>query len=116
MGSRWKVTLRSGSDVSRTGFDRLEDALAEARSEAERLLATAPLREVKAIRDYSPARQTKARIEISGKGVLRPPTAGVDIRGDNSLLGYTGAVRRRPLKPTDLKGIFRELESALQNG
>lgn len=108
--------MRSGSDVSRTGYDRLEDALVKARAEAERIVATAPLGKVKAIRDYAPESQTKARIEISGKGFLRPPTAGIDIRGDNSLLGYTGAIRRRPLRPDSMRAIFRALEKELADG
>lgn len=111
--ARWKVTLRAGPEVSRTGFELLEDALAEARREAERQLATEPLDEVKAIRDYAPAKRTKARIEISGKGLIRPPAAGLDVRGDNSLLGYTGLVRRKALRARDLTGIFLELKEFL---
>lgn len=113
--SRWKVTLRNGPRVSRTGFRQLDEALAEARAEAEELVASAPLGEVKAIRDYAPAKRTKARIEISGRGLIRPPTAGLDIRGDNSVLGFTGSVRRRALKPDDLDGIFRELRRVLED-
>lgn len=115
MGSRWKVTVRRGSEVDRTGYDDLEEALNSARSQVEAIAAEAPLREVKAIRDYAPARRTKARVEISGKGLFRPPVAGVDVRGDNSLVGYTGAVRRRALKPTEPGGIFRELKEFLDD-
>lgn len=114
MGSRWKVTRRVGPEVGRTGFSRLEDALAETRRQAEEILATAPLDEAKAIRDYPPEKRTKGRIEISGKGLLRPPTAGIDIRGDNSVVGYTGMVNRRALKAKDLNSLLRELEEILQ--
>lgn len=111
--AQWKVTVRQGPDVNRRSFDRLGDALAEARRQVEEITAAPPLKEVRAIRDYAPPSLTKARVEISGKGLLRPPTAGLDVRGDNSVVGYAGAIRRRPLKPGGLDAICRELERVL---
>lgn len=113
--ARWKVTVRSGPEVNRTGHETLDRALADAREKVEEIVAGAPLGEVKAIRDYGPAQRIKGRVEISGKGLFRPPTGGVDIRGDNSTVGYTGAVRRRALKDTGLDRIFRELGKALRD-
>lgn len=115
MGHRWKVTVRSGPDVNRTAYDDLDAALGAARSRVDELAAEAPLKKVKAIRDYEPAKRTKARVEISGKGLFRPPVAGVDIRGDNTVVGYTGAVRRQALKPTGTVAIFKALKEFLGN-
>ena len=47
----------------------------------------------------SPAAQVHARLEISGKGLIRPPTAGVDLRGDGSLVAFSGSLAREELKP-----------------
>jgi len=94
----WKLTVRDGSDVSRLSFDDLDSALEEALSRIEQILDRPPLGTVKAIRDYEPEKLVKARIEVSGKGFFSPPTAGVDVRGDNSLLGYAGGVSRQPVE------------------
>jgi hypothetical protein len=55
----------------------------------------------------------KARLEITGKGLISPPTAGVDIRGDNSLLGFSGGVSRRPLDGDTAKQIVTSMREAL---
>lgn len=107
------MTVRYGSEVKRSGFSTLGEALANARMHAEGIIAEPPLKEAKAIRDYAPARRTKARIEISGRGLVRPPVAGVDVKGDNSTVGYSGAVRRRAFRPRDLDGIFKQIEREL---
>jgi len=57
-------------------------------------------------RDRGPIRARHQRIvgefppvgEISGRGLLRPPTAGVDLRGDGSVVAYSGGIRREELK------------------
>lgn len=113
--AKWKLTVREGPKVERRSFGELDDALAAARETAEGILSTAPLRTVKAIRDYEPDHLTKARIELTGKGLLRPPTAGLDIRGDNTAIGYTGAVRRKPLKAEGVGAIFKAIRQALQH-
>ena len=51
------------------------------------------------LRDFEPADQVAARLEISGKGLLRAPTAGVDVMGDGSLVPFSGSVRREELEP-----------------
>ena len=47
------------------------------------------------LRDFEPSKQVQARLEISGRGLLRPPTAGVDLRGDGSLVAFSGSLARR---------------------
>jgi hypothetical protein len=109
----WKLTVRNGSDVSRLKFDNLDEALEETRKLIESISAEAPLGQVNAIREYEPERLVKARLEITGKGLISPPTAGVDIRGDNSLLGFSGGVSRRPLDGDTAKQIVTSMREAL---
>lgn len=114
--AKWKLTVREGSKVSRRGFADLEEAVTAAQEAAEEALGTPSLKAVKAFRDYEPSQQTKARIELSGKGLIKPPTAGVDIRGDNTAVGYVGAVRRRAFTADGTKQIFDRIRQALQDG
>ena len=73
------------------------------------------LKTVKAIRDYPPENQVKSRVEITGKGFFRPPGGGIDVRGDNSLRGFSGGVSRRVLPGVrDLDGILDRLEQQLR--
>lgn len=111
--ARWKLTVRSGATVTRRGFDDLDNALAAAKDSADEILEEPPLDQVKAFRDYGPAQRTKARIEIAGRGLLRPPTAGLDIRGDNSMVGFSGMVRRRQMRADGLRGILAGIREAL---
>ena len=49
------------------------------------------------LRDFEPGDQVATRIEISGRGWLRAPTAGVDVKGDGTFVAFTGSVRREEL-------------------
>ena len=110
----WKLTVRDGSDVNRLRFDSLDAALAQARERIEAILSREPLDKVGAIRDYEPEKLVKARIEISGKGFLSPPTAGVDVRGDNTLLGFAGGVTRKPLEGRTTEQVIEAMRETLQ--
>ena len=57
--------------------------------------------------------QIKARIEIAGKGLFRPPTAGVDVHGDNSMLAFEGGVVRKPLPGSNEKEVFESIRQSL---
>lgn len=109
----WKLTIRDGSEVRRLKFDDLDAALEQARQTIDEVLDREPLGKVKAIRDYEPEIQVKARIEISGKGFFSPPTAGVDVRGDNSLVAYAGGVARKPLSGETSKQVVEAMRGAL---
>jgi hypothetical protein len=109
----WKLTIRDGSDVSRFRFDDLDAALDAARAGIEQVIDRPPLGTTKAIRDYEPVKLVKARIEISGKGLFSPPTAGVDVRGDNSLAGYTGGVSRKPIKGNTAAQVVEAMRETL---
>lgn len=114
--ARWKVTVRHGSDVTRRSFDDLDAAIDAAGTATDEILADGPLGTVKAFRDYTPDQLVNARIEISGKGLIAPPTAGIDIQGDGGMLGFTGGVARKPIDATDRKQIFAGIRKALGNG
>ena len=107
--------MRHGSDVAREEFDDLDLALAAAERRAEAIRAEGPLEEVSGFRDFSPSEQVHARLEISGKGLLRPPTAGVDVRGDGSLVPYSGSVRREAVKARQGQSPFEAVRAALRS-
>lgn len=113
MAKNWKLTVRYGSDVSRQGFDDLDQALDAARKAADEVIADGSLGEVKAIRDYEPSQLVNARIEISGKGLFRPPTAGIDIQGDLTVIAYQGGVRRDPLEGSNITQALKSVRMAL---
>jgi hypothetical protein len=109
----WKLTVRDGSDVTRLKFDDLDAALEAARIRIEEITDRPPFGKVKAIRDYEPEKLVKARIEVSGKGFLSPPTAGVDVRGDNSLAGYVGGVSRKPIEGNTAAQVVHAMRETL---
>ena len=92
--------MRHGSDVSHASFDDLDDAVAEMRRRALAIRAEGPVEGVSALRDFSPGDQVHARLQLSGRGLLRKPVAGVDVRGDGAFVPYRGGVRREELDPS----------------
>jgi hypothetical protein len=114
--SAWKLTVRHGPEVTHQRFDDLDAALEQAQRRIAAFKAEGPLKKVSMLRDFDPSVQVHARLEISGKGLLRPPTAGVDLRGDGSLVAFTGSLGREELTaegdetPFDL--VRRALEPA----
>jgi hypothetical protein len=98
--SRWKLTARHGSDVDHEQFDDLGEAVAAMRERALAIRSEGPARPVRSLRDYEPGDQVHARLQLSGRGLFRKPTAGVDVRGDGTFVPFTGAVVREELDPT----------------
>jgi len=111
----WKLTVRNGSDVSRQGFDDLDEALGAARQAADEVIAEGPADAVSAIRDYEPSQLVQARIEISGKGLFSPPTAGFDIQGDLSVVAYAGGVTRQTLEGSTVPQAIRSVKMFLDS-
>jgi len=62
--------------------------------------AEGPAKGVSALRDFEPGDQVRARLQISGKGWLRKPVAGVDVRGDGTFMPFSGGVVREELDPS----------------
>jgi hypothetical protein len=97
---RWKLTVRHGSDVSHQGFDDLDEAVAAMRRRALDVRAGGPAKTASLLRDFKPEDQVLARLELKGKGLLRAPTAGIDVRGDGTFVPYSGGVGREELDPS----------------
>lgn len=102
----WKLTERRGPKVTREDFDSLDDAVAELRRRALEVRSAGPLKPRSMIRDFEPGDQVASRLEISGKGWLRAPTAGVDVKGDGTFVAFTGGVRREELEPDGEESVF----------
>ncbi len=113
--ANWKLTVRHGSDVSRQSFDDLDEALAAARHAADEVIADGPLDKVSAIREYEPAQLVNARIEITGKGLFRPPAAGIDIQGDLTVIAYAGGVRRQTLAGSSIPEAIKSVKMFLDH-
>lgn len=69
------------------------------RAEAHAIQAEGPLAAASLLRDYQARDQVNARLQLTGKGLLSKPVAGVDVRGDGSLVAYRGGMRREELEP-----------------
>lgn len=96
----WKLRVRHGPDVSSQGFDDLGEAVARMRERALAIRAEGPPKEVSMLRSFGPGDQVVARLQIAGKGLLRRPVAGVDVRGDGAFVPFRGGTRREELDPT----------------
>lgn len=109
----WKLTVRHGSDVSHQSFENLDEAVAEMRRRALAIRAEGPVKGVSALRDFAPGDQVHARLQLSGKGLLRKPVAGVDVRGNGEFVPYRGGVRREELDPTAYDTPFDAVRETL---
>jgi hypothetical protein len=98
---RWKLTVRSGSDVEHFGFDDLDEAVAAMREQAMAIRAQGPARKASMLRDFAPADQVQARLQLKEKGLFGKPAAGVDVRGDGRFVPFSGGVAREELDPSD---------------
>jgi hypothetical protein len=110
----WRLTVRRGSEVERLGFDDLGEAVAAMRERALAIRAEGPAAPVSALREFKPGDQVNARLQLSGRGLLRRPTAGVDVRGDGTFVPFSGGVRREELDPTDYDTPFDVVREALE--
>jgi hypothetical protein len=114
--SDWTLTVRHGSEVEKEQFEDLDAAISALRTRAESIRGEGPVKPVSGFRDYEPGDQVHARLEVSGKGILRPPTAGVDVRGDGQFVPYAGGIRRRPLEPEEEEDAFAAVRRHLEGG
>jgi hypothetical protein len=97
---KWKLTVRHGSEVDHAGFDDLGEAVAAMRARALAIRAEGPVKSASLVRDYAPGDQVHARLQLQGRGLLRKPVAGVDVRGDGTFMPYRGGVGREELDPS----------------
>jgi hypothetical protein len=108
------LTVRHGSDVSSEGYEDLGEAVAAMRERALAIRSDGPAQRVRSLRDFEPSDQVHARLEISGRGLLRKPVAGVDVRGDGTFVPYRGGVGREELDPTHHETPFDLVRETLE--
>ena len=84
------------------------------RQRALAIRAEGPVSGVSALRDFGPEAQVHARLQLSGKGLLRKPVAGIDVRGDGTFMPYRGGVRREEMDPTDHETPFDLVRETLE--
>lgn len=110
----WKLTVRHGSDVYNERFGDLDEAVEEMRRRALAIRAEGPAKPVSVLRDFGPEQQVHARLQLTGRGVLRKPVAGVDVRGDGTFMPFRGGVTREELDPTAYDTPFDAVRETLQ--
>jgi hypothetical protein len=112
--SRWKLTVRSGSDVEHAQFDDLAEAVAAMRQRALAIRSEGPMRAVRSLRDFEPRDQVRARLQLSGGRLFRKSVAGVDVRGDGTFVPFKGGVVREELDPTHHDTPFELVRETLE--
>lgn len=93
----YRVTVRRGPHVTREQYETLNQALAA----VERAARGGREAESAFGRTYAPGDLVAARIELKGAATR----AGIDVRGDGTLVAWTGRVRRKVLEGDALKAL-----------
>jgi hypothetical protein len=114
----WKLTVRSGPRVTHESYGDLDAALDALEAKADELAGSASGRSLDVkVRQFEPADQVSARIELAGPERLLPSVrGGVDVRGDASVQAYLGRVRREAVKPRRGESPVAALRRALSQG
>lgn len=112
--ARWKLTVRHGSEVSHAEFEDLGEAVAAMRERALAIRSEGPARPVRSLRDFAPGEQVHARLQLSGRGLLRKPAAGIDVRGDGTFMPFRGGVVREELDPSRHDTPFDRVRETLE--
>lgn len=84
------------------------------RARALEIRSEGPAKRVSALRDFEPQDQVQARLQLQGRGLLRRPTAGVDVRGDGTFVPYRGGVGREELDPSEHETPFDLVRETLE--
>jgi hypothetical protein len=112
--SRWKLTIRDGSEISHTKFDDLGEAVEAMRSRALEIRSQAAPKDASMLRTFKPEDQVRARLQLSGKGLMRKPVAGIDVRGDGAFVPFSGGVGRQELDPSRHETPFDAVRETLE--
>jgi hypothetical protein len=84
------------------------------RRRALAIRAEGPAKPTFALRDFAPGDQIHARLQLTGKGLLRKPVAGVDVRGDGTFMPFRGGLTREELDPTAFDTPFDAVRASLE--
>ena len=109
------MTVRNGSDVEHASFEELGEAVGAMRVRALEIRAEGPAEPTSVLRDFKPGDQVQARLQLSGKGLLHKPIAGIDVRGDGTFMPYRGGMRREELDPTKHETPFDLVRETLES-
>ena len=111
----WKLTVRSGSDVTESTFEDRDQALAVLEERAREAAGTATNKPVSVkIARFEPGQQVIARIELAGPQRFFPNVrAGVDVHGDGSAEAYTGRLRRQAITQRRGESVYAALRRSL---
>ena len=112
--SKWKLTVRHGSEVGHEDFDDLDAAVAAMRERAFAIRSEGPVQPVAGFKEFEPRDQVHARLQLAGRGVLRRPVAGIDVRGNGAFVPYRGGVRREELDPSGHETPFDAVHETLR--
>jgi hypothetical protein len=97
----YRVTVRRGPKIERSTHDSLDDALHRMRAEAN---ATPRAGAVGGLgKRYEPRDRVAARIELKAPNAH----AGLDVRGDGTVLAWTGRIFKKPLEGDDPYATLR---------
>ena len=83
------------------------------RRRAMEIRSQGPAKPVSMLREFSPSAQVLARLQLSGRGLLRKPVAGVDVRGDGAFVPFRGRIGREELDPTTYDSPFDVVRETL---
>ena len=112
--ARWKLTVRHGSDVDHASFEELGEAVAAMRARALEIRAEGPVKGFLRCGTLGRRSRFMLGLQLSGKGWLRKPVAGVDVRGDGTFMPFRGSVRREELDPTHHETPFDLVRETLE--
>jgi hypothetical protein len=100
--------------VGHQSFADLDEAVAAMRARAMEIRSEGPVKGVSSLRDYGPGDQVHARLQLTGRGLLRKPVAGVDVRGDGTFVPFRGGVGREELDPSNHETPFDLVRETLE--
>lgn len=95
----FRLTVRTSGQVARGEHASLEEALEAAEVALREVRAFGAARRAPVdlkVRRFEPGQQTSARVEVHGP---RGAIGGIDVRGDGTMLAWTGRIRKRPVEP-----------------
>jgi hypothetical protein len=92
----WTLKVRNGSEIERTRFADVDEALRALERRAAELEPSSHQQDVHLLkRKIDASRLVSVRLELAGPGRFMPAfRGGIDLRGDGSMEAFTGRARR----------------------
>ena len=111
----YTVKTRHGPRFERERYDDLDAALAGVERATQAILdgPTATTVSPPLIREFEPVHQVLGRVELSGPKRLH---AGIDVRGDGSMVAFTGRLRRTLIEVGSGENALGALGRTLRGG